>query len=241
VLALEITWVRGTAIVQTLFTCLYCHCPDDVTSEPLKLYLQALLKGCDATKRAVSKASVYEEEDFSVNMGGHAFCDGVSDEEITARFSALEDSLQRALKEARARAGEGDAAAADEARWTEGLIARMVLRKAYYATIGHLSKGLKGLRAARKSIAYALAQLPAVAASRAYDASRVARVAFQPELNMKLMAPSPPRAVNILCVDVRPRRAATASARPAPEAPGRLLLLARLRARASSWNWFPSR
>ena len=69
-LALEITWVRGTAIVQTLFTCLYCHCPDDVTSEPLKLYLQALLKGCDATKRAVSKASVYEEEDFSVNMGG---------------------------------------------------------------------------------------------------------------------------------------------------------------------------
>ena len=153
----------------------------------------------------------------------------MSDEEITARFSVLEDSLQRALKEARARVGEGDAAAADEARWTEGLLARMVLRKAYYATIGHLSKGLKGLRAARKSIAYALAQLPAVAASRAYDASRVARVAFQPELNMKLvlphplptvaptrvptvhslppslqMAPSPPRAVNILSIDVRP-------------------------------------
>ena len=40
VVALEITWVRGTAMVQTLFTCLYCHCPNDVVSEPLKLYLQ---------------------------------------------------------------------------------------------------------------------------------------------------------------------------------------------------------
>ena len=42
VVALEITWVRGTAMVQTLFTCLYCHCPNDVVSEPLKLYLQVL-------------------------------------------------------------------------------------------------------------------------------------------------------------------------------------------------------
>ena len=36
------------------------------------------------------------------------------------------------------------------------------------------------------------------------DASRIASSAFQPELNMKLMAPSPPRAVNILSVDVHP-------------------------------------
>ncbi|KAJ1478600.1 Mak10 subunit, NatC N-terminal acetyltransferase-domain-containing protein [Baffinella frigidus] len=198
VLALEMTWVRGTAIVQTLFTCLYCHCPNDVVGEPLKLYLQMLLKGCDSTKKTVSKASVYEEEDFSVNMGGYALCEQVGDDEIAARMSALEETLHKSLKEAKVRGGVEGAA---EAKWTEALLARLVLRKAYYATLGHLGKGIKGLRAARKSIAYALAQLPVIEETRGYDASRIAAAAFQPELNMKLMAPSPPRAVNILSID----------------------------------------
>lgn len=56
------------------------------------------------------------------------------------------------------------------------------------------------MAAAKKSIAYILSQLPTVEASLDYDEGRVGPYTFQPALNMKMMAPSPPRTVNMLTV-----------------------------------------
>lgn len=76
----------------------------------------------------------------------------------------------------------------------------MRLRRAYCATLQHLSKGYKGIKGARKSITWAQTQLTAAVASRGYDAGRLGKHSIQPELNMKMIAPSPPRAVRILSV-----------------------------------------
>jgi hypothetical protein len=61
-------------------------------------------------------------------------------------------------------------------------------------------KGFKGIPSARKSITYVLSQLPAIEASLDYDQGRIGPYTFQPALNMKMMAPSPPRTVNMLSV-----------------------------------------
>ena len=59
-LALEMTWMRGTAMVQTLFTCLYFQRPAAIRNRLLKVYCQGVLKTCEVAKRAASRANVYE-------------------------------------------------------------------------------------------------------------------------------------------------------------------------------------
>ena len=59
-LALEMTWLRGTAMVQTLFTCLYCQRPAAIQNKTLQVYCRGVLKTCEVSKRAASRASVYE-------------------------------------------------------------------------------------------------------------------------------------------------------------------------------------
>lgn len=59
-LALEMTWLRGTAMVQTLFTCLYCQRPAAIQNKTLQVYCRGVLKTCEVAKRAASRASVYE-------------------------------------------------------------------------------------------------------------------------------------------------------------------------------------
>eukprot|EP00288_Rhodomonas_lens_P006601 CAMPEP_0177722806 /NCGR_PEP_ID=MMETSP0484_2-20121128/17876_1 /TAXON_ID=354590 /ORGANISM="Rhodomonas lens, Strain RHODO" /LENGTH=197 /DNA_ID=CAMNT_0019235201 /DNA_START=84 /DNA_END=674 /DNA_ORIENTATION=- len=96
--ALEMTWLRGSPIVQTLFTSIHCHRPAAIVHETLRIYCQALLKCCDITKRVVSKASVHEEEDFSTNIGGYSLCEELTDEEVTAALTAHEEALSQKAK-----------------------------------------------------------------------------------------------------------------------------------------------
>lgn len=88
-------------------------------------------------------------------------------------------------------------------------MARIRLRRGWFAAVCHLSKGFKSLRSARKSVAYCQTQLALVRESvhlyqeLEFASTEVARqnFAFQPLLNLKHMAPSPPRAVRLLSRD----------------------------------------
>ncbi|EKX36279.1 hypothetical protein GUITHDRAFT_145852 [Guillardia theta CCMP2712] len=230
-LALEMTWVRGTGFFprpRSVFTCLYCHRPDEIQNQSLRLYCQALLKSCELVKKAVSRANVYEEEDFSMNLGGFSFYDKLSEEPLTSlgdsSLTGLEENLQKHLKlvkmsaggkgeggesrevpsegqETRQQAGaptEGFILDVQDAPVLEAFLARIRLRRAWLGVLHNLSKGFKSLKSAHKLIAYALAQLSVTRATVNYDSSRVGKFAIQPRLNMKLMAPSPPRPVPIL-------------------------------------------
>jgi hypothetical protein len=175
--------------------------------------------------------SCLQEEDLSTNTGGFALCEDLKEEEVSAALLAQEEELQQQLKlwkAARALDGSPPGAGADAAcgdgadsggvrggedaqqgAEVEALLARIRLRRGWYAVVCHLTKGFKGLRPARKSIGYSLAQLALVRASvhlyqeAAASAAEGARTccAFQPLLNLKHMAPSPPRAVRLLSVD----------------------------------------
>ena len=94
-LALEMTWLRGTAMVQTLFTCLYCQRPAAIQNKILKVYCQGTLKTCEIAKRAASRASVYEEEDLSTSTGGFALCEEMTEEQVSASLLAAEEGVNR--------------------------------------------------------------------------------------------------------------------------------------------------
>ena len=82
----------------------------------------------------------------------------------------------------------------------EAVLVRLRLRRALINTQLHLQKGWKGLSSARKGASRSLELLSRLRETLCYDATRVSPLAFQPELNMRMMAPSPPRAVRILTV-----------------------------------------
>ena len=73
-LALEMTWLRGTAMVQTLFTCLYCQRPAAIQNKTLKVYCKGLLKTCEVSKRAASRANVYEVRSLTVRRIAPSCC-----------------------------------------------------------------------------------------------------------------------------------------------------------------------
>ena len=50
-LACEMTWQGGSALAQTVFTCLYCHRPAAIEDPVLRLYCEATLKCCDLTRQ----------------------------------------------------------------------------------------------------------------------------------------------------------------------------------------------
>lgn len=122
--------------------------------------------------------TVSQEEDLSTNTGGFALCEDMTEEQVSASLLAEEEELQQQVKawKAAAAASKEEAAGdpssqaargeegrhAAEGQGLEALLARVRLRRGWYAVVCHLSKGFKSLRPARKSIAYAQTQLALV-------------------------------------------------------------------------------
>jgi len=270
ILALEMTWLRGTAMVQTLFTCLYCQRPAAIKNNTLKVFCHGVMKTTEVATKAASRASVHEEEDLSTNTGGFALCQELTEEEVSASLKAEEELLEQRVKAWKSVAsgkggaeqsshngsatnvGDGSASDPMHGQRLEALLARIRLRRGWYAVVCHLSKGFKSMKSARKSIAYSLSQLarvregvclyhddaagtlcltasmhvlicpltgtdteaaagagaphpalepaPAPLPAAAAAAASTTNYAFQPKLNLKHMAPSPPRAVRLLSV-----------------------------------------
>lgn len=119
-----------------------------------------------------------QEEDLSTNTCGFALCEDMTEEQVSASLIAEEEELQQqvkawkaaatASKEESARGEEPQVARGEvgrdvaEGEGLEALLARVRLRRGWYAVVCHMSKGFKSLRSARKSIAYAQAQLALV-------------------------------------------------------------------------------
>ena len=180
ILALEMTWLRGTAMVQTLFTCLYCQRPAAIKNNTLRVFCHGVMKTTEVVTKAASRASVHEEEDLSTNTGGFALCQELTEEEVSASLKAEEELLEQRVKAWKsvasgkggaeesthnglaANVGDGSASDPMHGRRLEALLARIRLRRGWYAVVCHLSKGFKSMKSARKSIAYSLSQLARV-------------------------------------------------------------------------------
>lgn len=59
--SLQITWLEGHSLAQTVFTCLYVHNPDLIQDSAMKAFALGILKVCDIAREKVNKAAVFEE------------------------------------------------------------------------------------------------------------------------------------------------------------------------------------
>ena len=60
ILACELSYHGGSALPQTIYTCLYMHKPEAITDPVLRSYVLCTLKCCHTVKRAVTRAEIYE-------------------------------------------------------------------------------------------------------------------------------------------------------------------------------------
>jgi hypothetical protein len=58
---LQVTWLEGHSLAQTVFTNLYLHNPYEIEDKTIKAFGICMLKLVDIIRDSINRASVYEE------------------------------------------------------------------------------------------------------------------------------------------------------------------------------------
>ena len=88
-----VTWLEGHSLAQTVMTNLYLHHPDRLQCVVLKAVSVAFLKISEAIKDIISKAVVFEEEDFQPHTYGFRLGMDVTEQRCLAGLREAEELL----------------------------------------------------------------------------------------------------------------------------------------------------
>ncbi|KAH8039991.1 hypothetical protein HPB51_009247 [Rhipicephalus microplus] len=105
-LACLVTWLEGHSLAQTVFTNLYLHKPHQVEDKVIKAFSVCVLKMVDMIKNFVTKAAVFEEEDFQPVVYGFKLAWDVTEVRAAGMMKEIEDELSKKVKATRAKLGE---------------------------------------------------------------------------------------------------------------------------------------
>ncbi|EOA29969.1 hypothetical protein CARUB_v10013072mg [Capsella rubella] len=224
-LACEATWHMGHSLAQTVFSCIYVLRPERTSSQALlHSYCRVIRSTCRAVVSVVSDARTNEEEDLFTMTYGLPFS-GDEDAKGLLLLNAVEETIcrqLRACKATRRRALE-DAELEPlqtnphlEESFCKALLCRIRFRKHFLHAINCMKRPQgRGLELARKHIAYCITELDSVLESAEFlrldivengengieestTASGRSPIGFDPTLNKRLSAPTPPRAIKLL-------------------------------------------
>ena len=92
-LACLVTWLEGHSLAQTVMTNLYLHHPDRLQCVVLRAVSVAFLKIVDVIKDIISKAGVFEEEDFQPHTYGFRLGQDVTEQRCLAGLREAEELL----------------------------------------------------------------------------------------------------------------------------------------------------
>jgi len=167
---LEVQWLKGYMIYQTLFTCLFIHDPMNIPNPYLKSYIQGLLKCCYYSYHYITMANVYSEEDFIRDSNGitdnYFLCD-MQDDEIINNLQCMEDELMKRLKCQKKKnfSNEDLTPLQDdpnkEIDIINALLARIRFRRAFLNVLINFAKAnKKNMNKIKKTLTFALTQIP---------------------------------------------------------------------------------
>lgn len=97
-LACLVSWLEGHSLAQTVFTNLYLHRPQRVQDKPMRAFVILVYKIIDILKEFVSKALVYEEEDFQTMSYGYKLKPDVPESKAIALIKDVEEDLLKRLR-----------------------------------------------------------------------------------------------------------------------------------------------
>lgn len=224
-LACEATWHKGHSLAQTVFSCIYLLRPDRTSSHALLHSLCRVMRAtCKAVVSVVSDARTHEEEDlFTMTYGLPLNGDG--DDKCLTMLNAVEETLCRKLHASRAPSSKSRVVedieplqpnSELEEGYCKALLCRLRFRKHFLHVLTCMRRPQgRGLELARKHIASCLSELESILKSaeflrssgsgtcedgieEATTASGREPVGFDPTLNNRLSAPTPPRAIKII-------------------------------------------
>ncbi|KAI5681918.1 hypothetical protein M9H77_03146 [Catharanthus roseus] len=226
VIACEATWHRGHSLAQTVFSCIYLLRPDRTSSHALlHSYCRVVRATCNLVVSAVSETRTNEEEDlFTITYGLQLKAEG--DEKCLSILHAVEETISRQFRACKAPTSKKRVLEDIEPLQTnpdleegfcKALLCRLRFRKHFYHVLISMRRPQgKGLELARKHITYCLSELDSMLKlgeflrlNNSYGtivdgienqttASGCQPIGFDPTLNSRLSAPTPPRAIKLL-------------------------------------------
>ncbi|KAE9602311.1 hypothetical protein Lal_00050151 [Lupinus albus] len=224
-LACEATWHKGHSLAQTVYSCLYLLQPERTSSHALlHSYCKVTRATCNAVLSVVSDTRTHEEEDLFTMTYDLPLSED-RDERCLSMLNAVEETISRQLRackvsSSKRRVSEDIETLQSNPDLEEGyckaLLCRLRFRKHFY----HLLMSMKrpqgrGLELARKHIASCIVEIDHIRKSSEFlrasaqemskqnidntTASGCQPIGFDASLNSRLSAPTPPRAIKILC------------------------------------------
>ncbi|XP_010413855.1 PREDICTED: N-alpha-acetyltransferase 35, NatC auxiliary subunit-like isoform X3 [Camelina sativa] len=222
-LACEATWHMGHSLAQTVFSCIYVLRPERTSSQALlHSYCRVIRATCRAVVSVVSDARTNEEEDLFTMTYGLPFS-GDEDAKGLLLLNAVEETICRQLRACKATRRrvleELEPLQTNphlEESFCKALLCRIRFRKHFLHALNCMRRPQgRGLELARKHIAYCISELDSVLESAEFlrldivengqseidestTASGRSPIGFDPTLNKRLSAPTPPRAIKLL-------------------------------------------
>ncbi|CAL9222727.1 unnamed protein product [Arabidopsis halleri] len=224
-LACEATWHMGHSLAQTVFSCIYVLRPERTSSQALlHSYCRVIRATCRAVVSVVSDARTNEEEDLFTMTYGLPFNED-EDAKGLILLNAVEETICRQLRACKATSSKRRLLEELEPLQTnpdleesfcKALLCRIRFRKHFLHALNCMRRPQgRGLELARKHIAYCISELDSVLESaeslrldivengkteieESTTASGRSPIGFDPTLNKRLSAPTPPRAIKLL-------------------------------------------
>lgn len=203
-LACFVTWLDGHSLIQTVFICLYTHDTKLIEDPVLKAVCVSILRMVDVVRNIVSRAKVYEEEDFQTISYGFKLGLDVSEMRISGMLREAEEEIARQLKNATADVE----LAADDITALGGVKLRLKFLRAFYCAlitfekpeVGEISKAKEWINSAIKLISQASSTLHLGIQMEQVEGKPPASVmlGFNTLINQRLLPPSFPRETTVL-------------------------------------------
>ncbi|KAL0922272.1 hypothetical protein M5K25_006245 [Dendrobium thyrsiflorum] len=221
----EATWHRGHSLAQTVFSCIYLLRIERTSTHPLlHSYCRIMRSTCDVVITAVSDARTHEEEDFFTTAYGLPL-KGDGDEKCLSLLNSVEETVSRQLRACKAQASRkklcDDIGSLQtnpdlEEGYCRAVLCRLRFRKHFYHALVCMRKPQgRGLELAKKHVMSCLSELGSMSKSVEFlrsnaggpsdgeiecrtTASGKQPFGFDANINSRLSAPTPPRAIQIL-------------------------------------------
>ncbi|XP_043478870.1 N-alpha-acetyltransferase 35, NatC auxiliary subunit [Leptopilina heterotoma] len=130
-----VSWLEGHSLAQTVFTNLYLHQPSQIQDKSLKTFCYAVYKIIEIIKDCITRALVFEEEDFQSFMYDYRLQQDITEQKTVAMLREVEEELHR---KSRIKPTTEE----KEKEYNDGLAlyARMRFTKMFYQTLSFLGK-----------------------------------------------------------------------------------------------------
>ena len=197
--ACEVTWLKGNAMAQTLFTCLYLHNTSVLKEECLRVYCLAVLMSSELIRMIVMRADVYEEEDFNTSTLGFGVGLDVDENEIVNMLLDCETKLSDAYHDIKESEDENGTIR----KYTNAILKRIQFREAVLSALVHLERPVcRGFLYGEKKITHAaeiVKELISHCEDKSISCAKVSlALGFEAKVNNRLLAPNPPRTVDLV-------------------------------------------